>query len=912
MERRILISGVILTISIIIMIGVFFIHSKSKDNANPIKSIPQDASIVLKLNGFKLPSDLISKKSKVWEDILSVESVKRVNNEIATIDSLMRISPKFFEAVSENDIYISGHITGGRKLYFLSVVPLPDGMNQKELIRLARQYQGIQISERKYEGKSIINVRSNRNMYFAFVNGLLLYSSSPVLIEDAIRQNTLETSLLENPGFSKMVEATGKNKDANLFIDLKEIGKLTSLFSSSDVAKKFREYNKFGGWIELDINLKEDLILLNGFSYPTDSAFNYLRTISGHTPVRLTLHEVLPSNISGFIAYGISSPKDFYKNYKNYLDETNRLANYNANLKNMNSKYGVDFDKFFLDLIDDQIALAHKNVPSTSEGSEFLIIKCKSGNHANEKMEELIKKLGSSTEGKLKYTYSPDNEIEFPIYRIPIYPLFGRLFGNFFNVLEENYIVIAGNYLIVADSYKEASQFLYDFLLKRTLSNNETFQDFSNHLSMKSFLLIYANMQKTDQYFARYLNQKTLESWRNSIDASQKTQTLGIQIGEVSNLPYFNVFLKHHESHRGKPKTVWESLLDTTISQKPKFVTNHYTKQNEIVIQDDYNNLYLLNQAGRILWKIPLNEKINSDIFQIDFYKNGKLQLIFSTETGLHLIDRNGNYVERYPIKLRSKATAGMSLFDYESNKNYRIFIPCQDKKVYAYSKEGDIISGWKFAGSDHFINQPAKHFRVGNKDYIVFGDKNKAYILDRKGNIRINPGKSISKSPFNNFYLYNAGNIANSFFVTSNTSGEIVKVFFNGNIEKQKLNPFSENHYFDFKDVNADGKSDYIFLDNKDLKVYDMDGALIFEKTFKEKVIKRPVYYHFSYTDRKMGIVTQDEQIHLINNNGEYYKGFPVEGKTQFTVGYFDLTSSRFNLIVGGRNNFLYNYAVE
>jgi hypothetical protein len=86
-----------------------------------------------------------------------------------------------------------------------------------------------------------------------------------------------------------------------------------------------------------------------------------------------------------------------------------------------------------------------------------------------------------------------------------------------------------------------------------------------------------------------------------------------------------------------------------------------------------------------------------------------------------------------------------------------------------------------------------------------------------------------------------------------------------------------------------------------------------LFKKDMKVPITQKPVYYHFSHNNRKIGLVSEEEeQIFLINNNGDMYKNFPLEGKTLFSIGYFDLTSSRFNLIVGGRNNFLYNYAVE
>ena len=76
---------------------------------------------------------------------------------------------------------------------------------------------------------------------------------------------------------------------------------------------------------------------------------------------------------------------------------------------------------------------------------------------------------------------------------------------------------------------------------------------------------------------------------------------------------------------------MWESKLDTLADFKPVFVVNHQTRQNEVFVQDLKNNIYLINQVGRILWKVQLPEPINSEVFQVDYFRNGKLQLLFST-----------------------------------------------------------------------------------------------------------------------------------------------------------------------------------------------------------------------------------------------------------------------------------------
>lgn len=918
MERKILLWGVILTICISVIIGVIFIYSGTKTGSNPISIIPQDASYVMRLNGLDIVKTLKNKNTLVWNDLLALELVDNIDSEIQTLDSIIASNQELDEYIRETDIYISGHSSGGKKINHLTLISVPAGFTDRDINNQLEKVQAnvvTNFSQRKYEGKSIFSVslKSSRIIYITLCNSVLVYSGSPVLIEDAIRQSTLNESLLNNPEFLKVVSTTGKNKDANIFIDFSQAGKLISLFSNSEHSLNLRKYKQLGSWSELDVNIKSNLILLNGFAERDEQEASFLSSITTQKPVRLTIDKILPATTSSFIAFGLSSPNENYLAYMNYLKECGKYTRYQANLSNLNSKYGIEFEEFFLSLIDNEFALVSQHNTSTQESEEYIVLKSKSGSDADKQLLELTESIALVNNAAKTMSYSPDNNLRFNIYKVPIYPLFGRLLGDMYDVFEECYLAVIDNYIVVAGNYDDASSFIHSYILQKTLENDEVYRSFAEDVSMKSYLLAYSNLSYPNSLFTKYLSDKLIDGWKQNVKTFTNVQSFGVQLSEVSDLPYLNIYLKRYGNFKGRPQTVWESLLDTTLSTKPSFVMNHYTKQNEIFIQDDKNNLYLLNHSGRILWSFQVTEKINSEIFQVDYYKNGKLQILFSTENFIHLIDRNGNYVENYPVRLRAKATAGLALFDYEKNRDYRIFIPCSDKKVYVYTKDANLVSGWEFKGADHIIEQSIQYFRVEGKDFIVFGDKNKTYILDRKGKDRVIVKTPVAKSKNNFYHLHNTGKVSTSYLLTTTSKSELVKIYFDGNTEITTVSELSPKHYFDYKDINGNGKADFIFLDKNTLKVADKELNDIFEIDFDSEISHRPVYYHFSHANRKIGLVSQaDEKIYLINNNGELYKNFPLEGKTLFSIGYFDITSSKFNLIVGGRNNFLYNYAVE
>jgi hypothetical protein len=149
---------------------------------------------------------------------------------------------------------------------------------------------------------------------------------------------------------------------------------------------------------------------------------------------------------------------------------------------------------------------------------------------------------------------------------------------------------------------------------------------------------------------------------------------------------------------------------------------------------------------------------------------------------------------------------------------------------------------------------------------------------------------------------------------VTTDTTGKVYIIGLNG--ESKIVEPgrkFTNNHFFDCKDLTGDGKPEFIYLEGSSLTVLKNDLTTLFTYDFDAPVLSRPLFYQFSGTDRKLGLVCRSEnRIYLINNTGDLYAGFPLQGNTPFSIGDFGDTLSRFNLVVGSADNFLYNYRVK
>ena len=152
-------------------------------------------------------------------------------------------------------------------------------------------------------------------------------------------------------------------------------------------------------------------------------------------------------------------------------------------------------------------------------------------------------------------------------------------------------------------------------------------------------------------------------------------------------------------------------------------------------MQDNSNKLYQISSDFNKIWVDSISSKINSLIYQIDYYKNNKKQIIFSTKNMLHSYDRNGNKLIEYPINNPSNfELEHFNIIDYNKSKNYRIILSDIKGNVFLKDKTGKNLNGWnplKFSP----LSESPFHVRISNKDYIIVTEeKGVLNVLNRKG----------------------------------------------------------------------------------------------------------------------------------------------------------------------------------
>ena len=907
---------------VVILVVAYFYMQKQKEykTCNPFLAIPSSSEIMIHFDNFE---DLISKLDEntgVWKELCQFKTLSNINKDLKDLSDLIKSSSSESDLDLNRPLTIASQIMGRDQVEYLYILPVRSYIEENRIQSFIQKSLSShkEFVSRRYNGLSLytLSIANSKKQYlhYCFSNGLMLLSSSMIYLENSVRQFEESGSISESKGFAQVFKTKGENVDANIYFNLKKCQKQFASFFDKEIKSYINNYSHFGNWVELDLSFRDHLVLLNGFTYSNQQENNYLNIFMKQDAVKMEMESVLPAN-SGLVAIlGMNDPNQHKIAYRKFLEGNDGMAGYLAGLKALKNKTGTDFETLFYSMIHKEIALVYLD---NQVEKQFSIIRTKSSSAAKDKLVKMLSIYAEKTKRSLSYystTLKLDGATKFDVFRMPDDFIFEKIFGRMFKGAPTNYVTIFDNYLIFGETKAQLSEFVHASFLRKTLDKDPVYDESKEYLSSKANFFFYTSMPRSNKVISRFFNEDFREGLIEQREGLNKFQAIGLQVTANEDMIYNNIFVKHNPILELAPQTVWESRLDTAFVHKPFLVKNHYTQETEVLVQDLNNQLYLINSAsGRILWKRPLSSPIVGEVHQIDAFRNNKLQYVFVTEDKLYLVDRNGKDVGKYPVFLRSKAVRGLSVFDYSNNRSYRFFVPGEDQKVYAYSKDGKLLNGWGFKKAENPIISEIQHFRIKGKDYIVFADEYRVYFLNRKGQVRLKPKKQIAKSKNNGFYLEEGNSKHADRLVTTDREGNIQYFYMNGNVETKNLPGLDNEHRFVVRDIDADGVSEYIISNYNKLEVYDTNENKILEKEFSSTISATPAVYQFSGTKCEIGICLKDDnEIHLITTSGENHRGFPLKGNTSFSIAFSKGLQKGFYLFTCDDRNFLLNYSVK
>ena len=890
--------------------GYLKIRKLEVPTRDALDGIPKSAFCLISSNNIRDTWSKLNQGNLVWDALLETEWAKQVSQSTILVDSLLNTDEVLKSIFENRQCWLSLHFTGNEELDYLISTSLSSTDDDDNYAEFVKKHVGKnKIITSVWKESTILEIGDPSSLGFCTsVNeGVILISSNKELLKTALEQLEKGATLKNDKNFYAVHQTAGEKATARIYFNYSKMALGLKRYATKKSHNRIADIARFAEWTEMDLSLRSNAVLMNGYTSSPDSINEFLGVFKGQQPQLIEVATVLPGTTICYSSFGISNFQLYNQRYETFLDKERKSDERADKLTRLKQNYNFDPNKQIANWIGNEIVMAIvPNLDGTA--STIALLSCTNTDVAKSTLQALEGEENDSIASEVV----PDSS-GYVFRKLPVPEMLPTIFGEMFADLTTVYYTTIQQYVVFAENENSLRAIVEANQNKTTLVNNRGYADFQTNMSKEANLSIYVSPEHCESLLKENAEIKLIANLNLHPGLLRRFDGAILQYSTGDNdLFYTNVFIRHNPQSKEDITSLWETQLDTSFSSKPYLVINHKTKGLDIFIQDDANKIYLISNTGSIYWKKQLPEKIMGDVKQVDALKNGKLQLVFNTLNSIYIIDRNGNNFAPFPIKLPSAATNSMCVIDYENKHDYRLLIACRDKNIYNYSATGKKIEGWKIPTTQDLVIVPVERVVVGEKDCVIIADQSgKIYVTDRQGNTRLMLKEKLN-TPVNKISVEAGKDLARTKIISADSNGTISRLSLTDGLERMHFMNFENAPAFEYVDTDGDGNREFIFIENKQLMVFNQDKSLVTSFTFDSPQDLNPQIFFFGSKDVRIGVLCPaSKEIHLINNAGKDAEGFPIQGSTAFNIGSLNGDGS-LTIICGNNNKYLCAYTLH
>ena len=829
--------------------------------------------------------------SEFWKALGNIEAFEAINTELNTLDSLNE-GHNIQDLLQKNGL-ISMHVTEKNDFDFVFYIDLNSEKNQRAAGGLLDKFKSnnkLRFTERLYQGYKISEISDGKSAFTYFLNeNVLVGSFTSFLVEDVVRLvkdnymsgfRNVNASLFDMPKLA--------NDDGNIYLNMNAVSLWLSSFVGADARPEVRSLTGFCESLFFDLDISDDKFLLNGFTLA--STEDFISTFNAQTPVKSGTKYYIPNRAALVYQFGLSHGVKWHQDLQEYWKK-HHPDFYTARGK-FARQYEFDFNNLY-GWLGNSIDLVQLEIQRENNREYLLYI------HAND-ISEALNQLNTFSEslanaqGDSVYVekFSTYNIREMKVKDFP-----KQAFGPMYEGFEECYFTPIGDYIVMGNSIMTLKSLIEDIESENTWGRSVAYNKFLEGNLEESNVAILYNTRRLWNHMVNGLDPKW-KAFAEQYSGQLKSINLGsLQFSRLDENFYSSIALQFDEFETTRNKPSYEAVRSASLAggiiTRPHIVKNHTNGAFEVAVQDSAYNFVLISEGGEVLWRDSLGSSIISDVEQVDYYKNGKLQYFFATSSAIHIIDRLGNYIDGYPVAIDANLKYA-SVVDYDKSKKYRFFLADDRGNLYLYNKEGVSLEGWNPRELNARLAGRPFHIRVRGKDaMIAIQQDGIVNIMNRRGEMM--PGfplqldGKLDGDPFINV----GSELSNTVFTVISREGRIIKFNMEGQIlsTEQLYKPTVETRFTLVPD--ALGKN-YIISrqDLGRLVLLSSDNKEILSKDYMSSEVLKVQYYDFG-SDHRVYAVTDMSQsfTYIYDNQGTLVNSRPFDSENEIALMYFDST---------------------
>jgi len=774
-----MIGGVTFVIILLIVLFVFKPFSGEK-KIQAFDAIPDNAFTVFRINN---PGDLLinSNAAKIKKNLSVYKNIGLVLTDLQKTAQILA-STSSFQHLLQSPLYISLH-PAGNKTEVLYILELDEKADEDLLLEELNASGKISLTEKNIGGKTCYSF--GKKPFFVQIYGnLVIGTASESLMASVVKTIDDQTGLSKNTECMAATQSAAKDCALNIFTNAPKLYKSLGLLFSDQTFSNLAFLETLTTWGNMDVRIKNDALVFSGLYPLKNKTASFMGLFD--TPHKNATPEILamlPANTASAFSYGFGEFNTFFSSYCSRMAK-NQQNNYNhqSELDHLNEEAESEsLEACLYENIAGQLCVFSTAEKPGLEPDVFCAFPVSDARAVGKCLSE---SAGDNTWDTVSYRGAT-------LYNIPVEYGAYSLFGPLFEPIEETCIAVSGNFVYIGSSVAKLKTVLNNVLSGRTMGASGYNQAITNNIasSWNTFAFINTS-QALYSLQNNWISDTTLIASLHAAKQNQQTGILSLTCTQQSNGIVVSgtwVF----DSSDSTDASSWATTLDAELHGNPVVLSDPKTKEFWIAAADVYENLYLLNSEGMILWKINPGDAVRSD-FQLLYPADpAKRCIAFTTRKGLYIVGMDGKMKTSFPVSVNSGITSNLLVVNYDNNQQYRFLFTDNDGVLHNYSIDGKPTKGWlkpelRQMGECRIFHRP-----LGGKDYlVVLHSGNGAEVFDRKGKRTFSVEGLFYNKGLPAFFAAPNG----KHWWAVNTDGILVSVSTNGEVKTIGESSFGDN----------------------------------------------------------------------------------------------------------------------
>lgn len=527
---------------------------------------------------------------------------------------------------------------------------------------------------------------------------MVVASESEALVQSSLRHIDKSMSIMDAPGFA----------DASSLVTGGDIVFVSNVHASyllpAVFTKKYASYSGFASrlsdWTGLEISEGSKSFSLDGSVVYDGDASEFMTVLQSSQPSVSALSSMIPSYTIFAATLPLGNFDGYVDAYESFLDSRQMLHKNNAAQKSLAGRAGIS-------PYDLMVSIGVREVASVSfmaGGKLETVNLIRTG-------RDIPEVLFRGMEDFSKKSYVP------AVHAWPYAGFVASIFGDIFSLADESCFTWMNGW-VVSGSMNAVQEYVDGKVLEYTLAQYMSDASQSDLLAeRKSSFVTYFSFSEDEKVLDNVFKTAFLEFAAPLYeDAEYSPFVLSVAPGKSA--PAVSAKIQRLQLQKTKAPA-FERDTTVVVPKGPFQVKNSGTGKMNNFYQNSHLSL-CLSENGKDLWGIPFKEPICGTAQNVDYYANGKLQIVFGAGSKIYMVDRLGRYVNGFPVDLGKGILIGPDVYDFNGTHKYNVMVLHRDNTLEMYNLKGEKPSSWKGIYPQETVKALPEKITVGGNSFWV------------------------------------------------------------------------------------------------------------------------------------------------------------------------------------------------